>query len=115
MAFPTLSKGPRSVTRTPIDNVIKVQSEAGAPISARKRYSKDLWRLDVEYPPMPSADYDLLLHPTTGFWSTVGLYNTFSWTFDGTTYTVRFVTPISVTQSHELGDLVQISFSLESV
>ena len=113
-AFPTLSKGPRSVTATPVDNSVKCQPEDGTEM-ARKRGTKELWIFEVEYPPLGSADIDLLLHPTTGFWNSVGTYDVFTWTWETITYNVRFQSPIKRTQSAQLNKYKTISFTLKSV
>ena len=114
MSFPTLSIRPRSQTRTPIENVILSNADRGGIVQSRKRGTKDYWTLEIEYPPMGAADYALLMHPTTGFWLTVGLFGIFNWTFDSVTYAVRFKTPIAGTQSAQTGKYVGVKFTLES-
>ena len=107
--FPTLSVEPVQVISTPVDNAIKSTAENDSVIS-RKRGTKDPWRFEVSYEKLLPADVALLKHPTTGFWKTVGTYGVFSWTYDGSTYSVRFESPFKITGKANRGSTV--SFAL---
>ena len=110
-SFPSLSIAPEQVTSTPLDNAVKSRPENGKVI-ARKRVTRDLWRFEVSYKNMTTADLNLLKHPTTGLWASVGTYGIFSWTYDGSTYDVRFEEPIRAVGKASRGS--SVSFTLLS-
>lgn len=100
---------PSAVTVTPQDAAIVSETEAGYVI-ARKRYSRQRWQFDVSYPLLDETDYGYIME----LWGKVGTSGLVSWTFDGKTYTCRFLSPGVVTRYFP-PKLHDVSFSLLTV
>lgn len=75
MAFPNLSRGPKTVDVDFEDNEIKSKFEAGYQLK-RKRFTKTRKKFTVEYDILYSADKDLIL----AHFAEVGTYTAFLWT-----------------------------------
>lgn len=89
MAFPTLSILPNEVSWSPVENAVITDPEAG-PVMARKRYTKTLYIFSVSYNKLGSSDRSSLI----SHYSSVGTWDIFDWVHLGTTYAVRFKSPI---------------------
>lgn len=107
--FPALSCAPKSVTMTPVDNTIKSSTDAGY-VLARPRTTRALYDFDVTYL-VDATDKGLLL----AFDAQVTGATIFNWTYDGTTYQVRFSKRINTSRTADMKGFYPVSFSVQSV
>jgi hypothetical protein len=109
MAFPTLSRGPKSVTMTPVDNTLRTPTDAGY-VQTRSRYTRQIYDFDVSYL-LTAADRTLMLaHDASVQGSTI-----FTWVYKSVTYNVRYTKRVQISATPDVYGNYQASFGVQSV
>ncbi len=95
MAFPTLTRGVKTIDVDREDNVLESKSESGYR-HARKKYTKTRKFFSVNYDLLPEADRDDII---THF-DTVGQFTSFDWTDnESNTHDVFYAKPVKFTRA----------------
>lgn len=110
--FPTLSRNPSKITKTPLSNTI-TQSFDGGYTQARERNTRVLNKFVVEYSLLSNADTNLIM----SHYATVKGSTPFDWVnaVDNNTYNVRYTKPIDLPTEGGIVGFHTISLELVEV
>jgi hypothetical protein len=95
MAWPTITRRPKSETVEPLDNVVKHQTESSIVIRRRK-YTRDRAVFKVTYDLLPTTDANAIV----ALFAAVNMHTSFTWIDkNSTSKTVMFDKPISYVET----------------